>query len=164
MNSYVVLLLAYAQIAATLTGFIGVVSVLGDRSKGRPDTSESAAVFHLLLSALGALFLSLFAALLLVLLATDEHLAWRIANGLSGCVHLIGASHLAVETWRQENGLQAALVPIAIGMTTAFASIAAAAGYLPRAEVLVFMLATLWALCITVISFVSLLIAARRVK
>ena len=41
-------------------------------------------------------------------------------------------------------------------------SFLAAAGYLTREEALIFMLETLWLLCVTTIAFLSLLISASR--
>ncbi|MBI2802023.1 MAG: hypothetical protein HYX63_17375 [Gammaproteobacteria bacterium] len=165
MNSYVVLLLAYAQIAATLTGFIGVVFVLGERSDGRLSAKESSAIFHLLYSALGALFLSLVAVLLLVALATNEHLAWRLANALSGVVHSAGAGRLALDARQGQAGFNRASLPaMSIGFTVMTANFVIAAGYQATVEAPVFMFATLWALGITVISFVALLMAGRPTK
>lgn len=162
MSPEVVVLLAFAQVAATLTGFIGVVFVLTERPGGRLSVHESSALFHLLFSALGALFLSLFAAILLVYSPAQEHFAWRISNALSGLIHLTGAGRLMLETRRQASGMQRAVGASTLGIATAGVSFVAAAGYLPRAEALIFMLATLWALGVTVIAFVSLLIAARE--
>jgi hypothetical protein len=119
MSSYVVVLLCFAQVAATLTGFIGVVFVFGERPHGQFDTHESSALFHLLFSALGALFLSLFAALMLVYSAANQHFAWRIANGISGSLHLIGAGRLTLEAWREASGMQRAFVASTIGLGTA---------------------------------------------
>jgi len=97
MSEYGGVLLTFAQVAATLTGFIGVVFVLAEGPGGLRSIHEASALFHLLFSALGALFLSLFAAVLLAYSAADEHLAWRIANTLSGVIHLLGAGRLALE-------------------------------------------------------------------
>jgi uncharacterized membrane protein len=49
-------------------------------------------------ASLGALFLSLFAALLLVYSVAEEHIAWQICNALSGFIHLLGAGRLIFET------------------------------------------------------------------
>jgi hypothetical protein len=159
MNAYAVVLLAFAQVAATLTGFIGVVFVFGERSR-RLETDESSALFHLMYTSLSALFLSLFAALLLVYSATAEHSAWRICNGLSGFIHLIGAGRLAIEMLGQKTRIRRAFITSTIGLGTAGVSFVAAAGYLTREEALIFMLATLWLLGVTVVAFVSLLISA----
>lgn len=159
MNQYVVILLAYAEVAATLTGFIGVVFVFGERTR-RFDKKQSSALFHLMYTSLSALFLSLFAAILLVYSPSESHLAWRICNALSGLIHLIGAGRLALETLGRRTEVLSASLTSAIGLGTAAVSFAAAAGYLPREEALIFMLATLWILGVTVIAFVSLLVSA----
>ena len=57
MSAYAIVLLAYAQVAATLTGFIGVVFVFAERSR-RLDDDLSSALFHLMYTSLSALFLS----------------------------------------------------------------------------------------------------------
>ena len=90
MSGYAIILLAYAQVAATLTGFIGVVFVFGERSH-RLGKGQSSALFHFMYASLSALFLSLFAAVLLVYSASEEHIAWQICNALSGLIHLIAA-------------------------------------------------------------------------
>jgi|ERR1700689_2019384 hypothetical protein len=96
------MLLAYAQLThyPTLTGFIGLVFVFGERSR-RVSNDRSSALYHLIHASLNALFLSPFAALLLVYLAAEE-------------------------------------------------------------QALIFMLATLWLLGVTVIAFVSLLLSGSR--
>lgn len=164
MSAYAVVLLAFAQVAATLTGFIGVVFVLGERQRGQLTAYESSALFHLLYSALAALFVSLITTVLLVSSATNEHTAWQIGNGLSGLVHLTGAGRLMVEMRQQKGGIQKGLAASSIGIATAGVSFVAAGGYLIRQEALVFMLATIWALGVTVIAFVSLLLSAREAE
>lgn len=164
MNEYGAVLLTFAEVAATLTGFIGVVFVLAEGPGGLSGVHESSALFHLLFSALGALFLSLFASILLAYSATDEHFAWRIANALSGLLHLLGASRLMIETSQQKSAMRRGITASSIGIGTAAVSFMAAAGYFAREEALIFMLATLWALGVTVIAFVSLLISARQDK
>jgi hypothetical protein len=161
MNDYAVVLLAYAEVAATLTGFIGVVFVFGERSH-RLGGEQYSALFHLMYSSLSALFLSLFATLMLVHFAADEHLAWRICNALSGIIHLIGGGRLALETRAQKTEVRSSAIASTIGLGTAAVSLMAAAGYLARQEALIFMLATLWVLGVTVISFVSLLVSASK--
>jgi hypothetical protein len=161
MSAYAVVLLAYAQVAATLTGFIGVVFVFGERSR-RLDDDQSSALFHLMYTSLSALFLSLFAALLLVYSAAEEHIAWQICNALSGFIHLSGAGRLALETLGHKTEVRSSLITSAIGLGTAGVNFLAAAGYLTREEALIFMLATLWLLGVTIIAFVSLLVSASR--
>jgi hypothetical protein len=161
-GTYGLILLAFAQVAATLTGFIGVVFVLGERQRGRLDIHEAQAVFHLLFSALAALFISLLTAILLVYLAADQHVAWRVVNAISGSIHVIGAGRLAVEQRRNLAGIRSASITVGWGMTVAAISFAAAGGYLVREEALIFMLATLWLLGVTVIAFVSFLALAAQ--
>ena len=161
MSSYAVILLAYAQVAATLTGFIGVVFVFGERSH-RLGKGQTSAVFHFMYASLSALFLSLFAALLLVYLASEEHIAWQICNAVSGLIHLIGGARLALETSRHRTEVLRSSATSVMGLGTAAMSFAAAAGYLIREEAVIFMLATLWILGVTVIAFVSLLVSASR--
>ena len=161
MSAYAVVLLAYAQVAATLTGFIGVVFVFGERSR-RLDDDQSSALFHLMYTSLSALFLSLSSALLLVYLAAEEHIAWQICNALSGFSHLLGSGRLLLETLGHKTEVRRSWITSAIGLGTAGLSFLAAAGYLTREEALIFMLATLWILGVTVIAFVSLLVSASR--
>jgi hypothetical protein len=101
MSAYAVVLLAYAQVVATLTGFIEVVFVFAERAR-RLDGDLSSALFHLMFASLGALFLSLFAALLLVYSVAEEHIARQICNALSGFIHLLGAGRLIFETLGQK--------------------------------------------------------------
>ena len=117
---------------------------------------------HLIHASLNAIFLSLFAALLLVYLAAEEHIAWQICNALSGYIHLVGGGHIAFDTWRQKSDILRSYTTSAIGLGTAAVSFQAAAGYLTREGPLIFMLATLWILGVTVIAFVSLLVSASR--
>ncbi len=160
MSEYPVVLLAYAEVAATLTGFIGVVFVFDERSR-RLGSDRPSALFHLMYASLSALFLSLFATLLLEFYAPNEQHAWRICNGISGAIHLFGAGRLALETLRHQTDLLRSGASSTIGLGTAAVSFIAAAGYFATNEqALIFMLATLWILAVTVIAFLSLLISA----
>ena len=161
MSSYAVILLAYAQVAATLTGFIGVVFIFGERSH-RLGKGQTSALFHFMYASLSALFLSLFGALLLVYLASEEHLAWQICNAASGLIHLVGGGRLALEAAQQRTEVLRSSATSAMGLGIAAASFAAAAGYLIREEAVIFMFATLWILGVTVIAFISLLVSASR--
>ncbi|HVN89671.1 MAG TPA: hypothetical protein VMT61_07650 [Candidatus Binataceae bacterium] len=161
-GTYGLILLTFAQVAATLTGFIGVVFVLGERQRGTLDTHEAQAVFHLLFSALSALFSSLLAGILLAYYASDQHTAWRIANALVGAIHFFGAGRLAFEARRNMDGIPRASLMVALGMTVAGLGFAAADGYFVHEVALLFMLSTLWLLGVTVISFVSLMTSAAQ--
>jgi hypothetical protein len=73
-----------------------------------------------------------------------------------------GAGRLALERLGHETEIRRSSITSAIGLGTAGVSFPAAAGYLTRGEALIFMLATLWLLGVTVIVFVSLLVSASR--
>ena len=157
----IIILLSYAQIAAALCGFIGVVFVFGERSQGHLSVHDSSAVFHFMFAGLGALFLCLLTALLLVCVADHENLVWRLANCLGGLLHVGGASRLALETWRDETGVQRGWAMSSIGAVAGIVSLMSAMGYLLSIGNLIFLLATLWTLVVTVISFISLLMTSR---
>lgn len=72
-----------AKVAVTLTGFIGVAFALGRRSEGGLSIHESSAVFHLLYTALGSLFLSLVAS---VFLASTRSSSGKSATEFAGCI------------------------------------------------------------------------------
>ena len=150
-------LLASAQIAAALTGFIGVVYVLGERAKGLLDAKESSAVGHLIFAGMGTLFTALLTAILLMCFASDEAVSWRVAAGVNALFHLYGTSRLVLEVRRNEAGLSHGWLVSGIGLLTGTACLAAAIGYAAHFRILIVLLATLWALSVTVLSFVSLL-------
>jgi hypothetical protein len=96
--------------------------------RGRATASISANLRHCFIccfSDLSALFLSLLSATLSCW-AANEHLAWRVANGSSGLVHLGGAARLALETRREVAGMRRAYVASSIRLGTAAASFMAA--------------------------------------
>jgi hypothetical protein len=102
----------------------------GERTRDGLDIHESPALFHLLFSALSALFPSLLSATLSMCWPANEHLAWRVANGSSELVHLVVAARLGLETRRQVAGMQRAYVASSMRLGTAAASFMAADGYL----------------------------------
>lgn len=157
----VFILLGYAQIAATLCGFIGVVFVVGDRSIGQLTKHDSSAIFHFMFAGLGTMFISLLTILGLVCLNDNEPQVWQIANGVSALMHLSGGGRLAIETWRHQSGVKLAHFTSSMGVFFGVLCAIAATGVMPKLQSLVFIVATLWALCVTAIAFVSLLTAPR---
>lgn len=155
-------LLACAQIAATLTGFIGIVFVMGERAKGNLSAQELAALFHFMFAGMGTLVISLLSAILLVCFADHELWAWRLACGANALFHLVGAGRLALETLRQESGIERSWVTCGVGMLAGSLCLVAALDGFAAFRVLILMLATLWALMVTMISFTSLLSTSRR--
>lgn len=152
------LLLAYATISATIMGFIGLVQARRTSSKGL-DGHEASANFHFMYAGINALFISLLAVLTLQALSQNLDLAWRLLNGLSALVHVVGTFRLATETWRH-NKLERyrGWLLIVIGTLVAALNIAAAAGQLPGAQVTIFLLATLWLLAINTLSFITMIV------
>lgn len=152
------LLNTFAVVAATLTGFIGVVFVLGRRSEGDLSIHESSAVFHLLYTALGALFLSLVAGVFLI--STDKQvLIWRVANGACGLYLLLGVGMGTVEELRGEFGIPRKVIVWPLFCTTYALTgfnFVAAAGYFSGAAPIVFVTDIVWLLLVTTLTFVSL--------
>lgn len=157
----VVLLLGFAQIAAALSGFIGIAYVFGERSRGQLSIHDSSAEFHFMLAGLSALFISLLTALSLVCFSADEALIWRIANGVGAAMHFAGGGRLALEAFRQETSLRSGLVVASCGIVAALFSSLSAAGCFPSAGNFIFLVATAWSLGVTVVSFLSLITSAR---
>ena len=157
----VFVLLGYAQIAATLSGFIGVVFVFGERSQGRLSVHDASAIFHFMFAGLGALFISLVTALSLVCFPGNEDLIWRLANGVGALMHLGGGGRLVLETMRGETSLRGGPVVSTCGLVAGVFSLLSSAGYLSGIGNFVFLLATSWTLGVTVVSFVSLLMSGR---
>jgi hypothetical protein len=90
-------------VAATLTGFIGVVFVFGERSH-RLGREQYSALFHLMYSSLSALFISLFAALMLVYLGQQDN---RVV--IHAELDTIPSTCVACGRWHRMTPLQAAL-------------------------------------------------------
>ena len=75
---------------------------------------------------------------------------------------MTGGGRLLTEMWQEKAGIRKGLAASSIGIATAGVSFIAAGGYLIRQEALIFLLATIWALGITVIAFVSLLLSVQE--
>ena len=157
----VFVLLGYAQIAATLSGFIGVIFVFGERSQGRLSIHDASAIFHFMFAGLGALFISLVTALSLVCFPGSEGLVWRLANGVGALMHIGGAGRLALESKRGETALRGGRMVSVCGLVAGTFSLLGSAGPLSGIGNFVFLLSTAWTLGVTVVSFVSLLTSAR---
>lgn len=154
-----------AEVAATLAGFIGVVFVLGRRSERPLSSKERSALFHLLFTSVGALFLSL--GQVVALEATrDSVWEWRIANAIAGVYHLIGLLKATAEVRRGVHGLVPVLGhPLKAGsyliITGQFLVLA---GFGTRHAPLLFVVAMIWLLLVSVGSFVSMLASPRAAE
>lgn len=152
------LLNTLALIAATFTGFIGIVFVLGRRAEGSLSIHESSAVFHLLYTALGALFISLVASVFLALI-DKEALVWQVGNGVCGLYLLIGVGIATVAEFQGRFGIprKGIVWPIFVGSYVLVGvAFAVAAGYFSAAAAIVFMMCIIWLLLVTTTYFVSL--------
>ncbi len=150
------LLLGYAATATTLVGFIGLVYTNEERRNKPMNSLDSSSVFHLLFAGLSTLFLSLLAIVSIISLKDNLDLAWRVNNGLSAMVHIIGTFRLNRETWHVREMKRRGWIMTVIGWTVAGFSVAATAGYLSDLNSTIFLLATMWALAVCAISFIAL--------
>src|SRR5262249_42136054 len=77
---------------------------------------QSSALFHFMFASLSALFLSLFAAVLLVSAASEDHIVWQMCNTLSGLTHLVGGGRVALETSQHRTEVVRSSAASAIGL------------------------------------------------
>ena len=97
-------LLTTAEVAGALLGFVGVVLILGRRSEGILSPQDESGLFHLVYSAAGAIFFSLF--MYLVLASFEQQsLIWRIGLGLITLYLLYGVTKAMREGKGGENRL-----------------------------------------------------------
>ncbi len=150
------LLLGYAATATTFVGFIGLVHTNEARKTQPIKNYDSSSVFHFMFGGLSTLFLSLLAIVSIVSLKDNPDLAWRLNNGLSAIVHIIGTIRLSIETWRVQELKRQGMIMTVVGWIAAGFSVAAAAGYFSDFQTTIFLLATMWALAVTAISFIVL--------
>jgi hypothetical protein len=120
---------------------------------------ERSGLFHLLLTAAGALVFSLIVAAALAS-SIAESAAWRGGCGLLGAYGFFGASRAALEEFRGEHSLPPFFAwPLPIGgLLLAVANLLAAAGPLSDLAPLAFVALLIWCLFVSLVYFVSLLI------
>ncbi len=146
-----------AEVAITLTGFIGLILVFQRRRDSSYAKADANTMFHLLAGSLCVLGLSLLP-LLLQPAFEDSLTVWRICNPLMGIFQAIGATRGLLEYWRGETTLPfKAVVILAPGGYLLFAmAFAIALGYLPSFAALVYLLGIGWILVVAITSFISL--------
>lgn len=152
-----------AEVAVALTGFTGIVAVLGRRAGGEWSPLELLRLRMLLETSLGVLFLSLLPVLLLTLRPSQETL-WRVSNSLQGLLHLGGAlvlyrrvSRLEPSQWPpEERWLTATFAPVSLAILAAQAG--AALGCLSSYESFVYLLGLMYFLALAALHFVLLLV------
>ena len=146
-----------AEVAGALTGFVGVVFVLGGRAMRSLTSVERNGMLHLLIGSVGALLISI--ATMILVAALDDALAWRIAAGICAAYALTGASKAISE---EVQGTHSLPMPFnwalpCIAITVGSASALAAADVLPGYAALTSVLTMLIGLLVAVTYFVSLL-------
>ena len=82
------LLQTIAEIAIALTGFTGVVAVLGERARGKWRAVDLFRFNNLLTTSIAALFLA-FVPILIHKLGAPELTAWRLSSGLAAAYILV---------------------------------------------------------------------------
>jgi len=143
-----------AEVSIALTGFTGVVAVLGNRRDHDWTAEERLQLRTLVETSLTALFAS-FAPSVLYLISTSEPFVWRIANLFLGALHLANlvAFLVRAKTARPTASQKSLLV---IGVATILAHFLASVGALPW-YVLIFILGLLQQVFIATLNFVLLL-------
>jgi hypothetical protein len=152
-----------SEVGIALTGFTGVVAVLGNRAGGRWGPLEWLRLRMLLETSLGVVFLSLIPVLLQQLPAVHEP-PWRICNGLQAFVHAGGLlvlyfrfRKLEPSEWPPvERQLTAALVPVSVGIVSCHGL--AAVGVLATYGSFVYLLGLIYLLALGALHFVLLLV------
>ena len=156
------LLLGYAATATTLVGFIGLVFSTEGRNNQSLDNHESSTVFHFMFGGLSALFISLLAIVALISMSNNHELAWRLMNGLGAIIHIIGTIRIGIETTQMSELKKRGWILTIVGGTFGVFGAAAAAGYLSTFSPTIFLLGTMWAIAVTAISFISLVVTPKK--
>jgi hypothetical protein len=156
-----------AEVAVALTGFTGIVAVLGRRAGGEWTPLELLRLRMLLETSLAVLFLALLP-LLLQALRPSEASLWRVGNGVQALVHAGGAAVLSLRVSRlepsqwpsEERWLTAAFAPASL---LVFAGqVAVALGALTRDGYFVYLLGLVYFVALAAVHFVLLLVPDRR--
>jgi len=152
-----------AEVAVALTGFTGIVAVLGHRAGGEWTPLELLRLRMLLETSLAVLFLSLLPIVFQEVSQSEETL-WRISNGLQVLVHLGGVlvlyfrvSRLEPSQWPPvERRLTAALLPLSIAIIAA--QVATSIGILASHGYFLYLLGLVYLLALAALHFVLLLV------
>ena len=143
-----------SQVAVGLTGFTGVVAVLGHRNQGSWTPEERLQLRTLVETSLTALFSS-FAPSVFFMMFASESSAWRGANLFLGVLHLsnLTAFLLRARTAKPTPSQRALL---SLGVATIGAHFLASMAFLPW-YALIFLLGLLQQIFIATLNFVLLL-------
>lgn len=157
------LLTTIVQVAATFIGFTGIIFAIGKYSQGGWSDAERAAVLHLLLPSIAALFLAF-----LPLLAASGFEPgpgqWRVWNLLSVLIHLPMVTNAALLKWRgqliEPVPLSNVLVPG--GYVVIVANLIVVAGFFQGIAATVFAASLVWFLLISSVQLALLILTHTR--
>jgi hypothetical protein len=159
------LLTTIVQVAATFVGFTGIIFAIGKYSQGAWNESERAAVLHLLLPAIAALFLA-FGPLLVATSVQPGVTTWRVWNALSAVVHFPMVTNAARLKLRgqliEPIPLSAVLVPG--GYLVIAANLIIVAGFFTKAGAAWFAASLVWFLLISSVQLGLLILTHSRAR
>jgi hypothetical protein len=143
----------------TIAGMRSVIFILGRRAERPLTAKERSGLFHLLLTASGALLFSLVVAAGLAT-SSDESAVWRTGCGLVGAYGFLGASRAAIQELRGEHSLPPLFAwPIPIGgIVLAVANLLVAGGFFTHLAAVVCVSLLIWFLLVALVYFVSLVL------
>lgn len=147
-----------AEVAGALTGFVGVVFVLGKRADRKLSPKERNGLFHLLVGSVGTLMLSILVMLLLALMEMDA-LAWRVSSGMIAVYIMFGATNAIREELSGVHSLPKPFnwaLPITSQVIALF-NVSTALGVAPELSALSCVLGLLVGLVVAITYFISLL-------
>ena len=157
------LLTTIVQVAATFIGFTGIIFAIGKYSQGGWSHPERAAVLHLLLPSIAALFLA-FLPLLAASAAEPGPVQWRVWNLLSALIHLPMVTNAALLKWRgqliEPVPLSNVLVPG--GYVVILANLIVVVGFLEGLSATVFAASLVWFLLISSVQLALLILTHTR--
>jgi len=141
----------------------GIVAMRSGGSGPRPTDPAStrtafdanAAEYHVLFAGFTAVFLSLFAMVLLSTIRGHDDVVWRFIIAVNGVVHVNGSYRLLGHHLTERRFSQQRVAMLVIGCANATASFLVVAGFLGGVQPLVLFLGILWAIAAAALAFLS---------
>ncbi len=156
------LLQTIAEIAIALTGFTGVVAVLGERGRGKWRAVDLFRFSNLLMTSIAVLFLA-FVPILIHKLGAPELTAWRLSSGMAAAYILVAVTRgRSIRRLPQDEQVEihrpvlGAL--LAIHAAVFLLLVASGLGVAYSGESGPFLVGLVWLLAFSVFSFVRLLL------
>lgn len=152
-----------AEVSGALLGFVGIVLVLGNRADGQLEIRDQTGLFHLIFTAVGALFASL---LMLIGLSSfgDSGLVWRIGVGLISLYMAYGVIKAMFEKKVDQNRLGTVAMVLLTGGTWVVIGLNAAImlGFIGEYAPLAYSLSVTYMIGVAVTYFVPLVLQRTR--